>query len=123
MTLSYVSPVTRVTALYIGLHATACQFFSLTRCRWFSLHSLSFCPAKISLPNCHHNFTMVGRGKKTTRKNLVKNPGFRREHDSSSESENEAPLAGGATDDIHRDEVLDLHDQLEQGELLEDRRQ
>ena len=63
---------------------------------------------------------MVGRGKKTNRKTLVKNPGFRREHDSSSESDQEAPLACGATDNIHRDEVLDLHDQLEQGKLLED---
>ena len=62
---------------------------------------------------------MAGRGKETTTKNLVKNPGFHRNRDASSDSENEqAP--GRAGDDIHRDEVLELHDQLEQGELLDD---
>ena len=62
---------------------------------------------------------MAGRGKKTTKKTLVKNPGFRRNKDASSDSENDqAP--GRAGDDIYRDEVLELHDQLEQGELLDD---
>ena len=65
---------------------------------------------------------MAGRGKKTNKRNLVKNPQFTRNRGSSSESDHDDQQPGGAAggDDIHRDEVLELHDQLEQGELLDD---
>ena len=69
---------------------------------------------------CNKFLNMPGRGKKTTKRGLVKNPSFRRERGSSSESEPEMPAPARADEDVHNDEILDLHDQLEQGELIDE---
>ena len=63
---------------------------------------------------------MPGRGKKTNKRGLVKNLGFRRDRGSSSESEQDGPAPDHVVGDVHQDEVLELHDQLEQGELIEE---
>ena len=111
----------RATGLYIGLHAAACQFFLADSLSLLLSSSVVFLPCKNFL--CLITITALTWSEEERKPHVricSKFLGSVRNMARRLNRKTKLRWPGGATDDIHRDEVLDLHDQLEQGELLED---